>query len=274
MNNEKKKLDCYIVKDLLPLYHDDVVNQNTKEAIKEHLSECKDCIDEYREICADTPVTTCKSTKNQFEKMMDKKRLRQRVFTSFVALISCALLAVTYYALTEVRLVRTDDMEVYEAHQYYTEDGREKFFLLFSTELSGYTPDLDRYVEDGKVIYEFSLKRPVIREKGDEKSIDSANFETGDCDILICDDTIVWSKEANGDDEIPDYVYVQEYFEENNEEKISELMGGEESKSESGLTMFVGDDKTIGFVLGDRTVRWNFDGELIYDSEQEIAESK
>jgi len=37
------KLTCDIVLDLLPLYHDDVVNDSTKKAVAEHLQQCEGC---------------------------------------------------------------------------------------------------------------------------------------------------------------------------------------------------------------------------------------
>ena len=37
------KISCDIVMDLLPLYHDEVCNQNSKKIIDEHLAECKSC---------------------------------------------------------------------------------------------------------------------------------------------------------------------------------------------------------------------------------------
>ena len=38
-----KELPCYIVSDLLPLYQDDILSEQTKLDIDKHLCECKDC---------------------------------------------------------------------------------------------------------------------------------------------------------------------------------------------------------------------------------------
>ena len=38
-----KELPCYIVSDLLPLYQDDMLSEQTKQDIDKHISECKDC---------------------------------------------------------------------------------------------------------------------------------------------------------------------------------------------------------------------------------------
>lgn len=41
------KLPCNIVQDLLPLYEDDLCSQATRDAIEEHLKQCKNCGKQY-----------------------------------------------------------------------------------------------------------------------------------------------------------------------------------------------------------------------------------
>lgn len=41
------KLPCNIVQDLLPLYEDDLCSQATRDAIEEHLKQCKNCDKQY-----------------------------------------------------------------------------------------------------------------------------------------------------------------------------------------------------------------------------------
>lgn len=38
-----KELPCYIVSDLLPLYQEDILSEQTKMDMDKHLKECKDC---------------------------------------------------------------------------------------------------------------------------------------------------------------------------------------------------------------------------------------
>ena len=38
-----KTLPCYIVSDLLPLYQEDILSEETKKDIDEHLKECEGC---------------------------------------------------------------------------------------------------------------------------------------------------------------------------------------------------------------------------------------
>lgn len=38
-----KEIPCYIISDLLPLYQDDLLSEQTKKDIDQHVSGCKDC---------------------------------------------------------------------------------------------------------------------------------------------------------------------------------------------------------------------------------------
>ena len=41
------KNECYIVRDILPLYVEDMVSEETAKFVKEHLAECKNCREDY-----------------------------------------------------------------------------------------------------------------------------------------------------------------------------------------------------------------------------------
>lgn len=38
-----KEISCDIIRDILPLYVDQVVSEDTKELVEEHLQECEEC---------------------------------------------------------------------------------------------------------------------------------------------------------------------------------------------------------------------------------------
>ena len=42
------KLDCEIIRDLLPLYGDNVCSEKSREAVEEHLRECETCREELK----------------------------------------------------------------------------------------------------------------------------------------------------------------------------------------------------------------------------------
>ena len=51
MKNEK----CYLIKDLLPSYIDEICTDETNEIIKKHLEECPDCKKSYNLMKGDIP---------------------------------------------------------------------------------------------------------------------------------------------------------------------------------------------------------------------------
>ena len=59
------KLKCSIVEDLMPLYIEDLLNEETKKDIELHLDECEDCKEVYDELK--------KGVNLKYEKNMDLK---------------------------------------------------------------------------------------------------------------------------------------------------------------------------------------------------------
>ena len=59
------KLKCSIVEDLMPLYIEDLLSEETKKEIELHLDECEDCKEVYDELK--------KGVNLEYEKNMDLK---------------------------------------------------------------------------------------------------------------------------------------------------------------------------------------------------------
>ncbi len=53
-----KKISCDVIKDLLPLYKDDVCSEKSKDLIEEHLSECEDCREYLDALNSELPPVT------------------------------------------------------------------------------------------------------------------------------------------------------------------------------------------------------------------------
>lgn len=52
------ELNCAVVSDLLPLYVEDIVSPETKQAIAQHLDTCSDCRAKYEQMLMDVPIET------------------------------------------------------------------------------------------------------------------------------------------------------------------------------------------------------------------------
>ena len=68
------KLPCAVTRDLLPLYAEDLVEQETQALIEEHLTDCSACRAKLSELKTETsaPIETAKplqSLKKQLQKL-------------------------------------------------------------------------------------------------------------------------------------------------------------------------------------------------------------
>lgn len=73
------KLDCCVVRDLLPLYVENMVSDQTAELIKQHLMECPECQNEYESFkdsgrldVLETPVNSLPAEGKPFKKLVQK----------------------------------------------------------------------------------------------------------------------------------------------------------------------------------------------------------
>ncbi len=285
--NNKKSLGCDIVCDLLELYHDKVVRETTAAAVKEHLNECEICRKEYEKIKEALPSSAESSTKKEFSKLMKKKRIKQTVITVICCLLTCLILASSYYLLTDVCLKEIDDLQVHKVYRYEN-NGEDYFFILYSTANgSKESCKADVTLENGRTIFSFSKTRPIISKAEDfekplahitsvgAEKIFSAKgglFE-GSCDELIWNGEVIWTKESNSDDEIPDYVYGYRDFENGNQDEF-----GNSDEISVGCSVAPDNidnpDNYICVSYPDKTVWWNLKGEVIKEVLKESRPSQ
>ena len=90
------RITCEIIKDLLPLYHDNVCSEDSRKLIEEHLSACEKCRDELKQI--NIEIKAVKNTKdikimNNIAKKWKQDRLSSfftgTFFFSIIASVGC-----------------------------------------------------------------------------------------------------------------------------------------------------------------------------------------
>lgn len=84
-----KKIKCTIIQDVLPLYIDEVVSQDTKEMVDEHLQSCDKCQKEYESMKQDLyiPVENKDSLFNNISKKWRKKKVIVSIISILVTTI-------------------------------------------------------------------------------------------------------------------------------------------------------------------------------------------
>ncbi len=101
------KLPCAVTRDLLPLYAENMVEQETKSLIEEHLNGCADCREKLSAMNAppEKPVDTVRPLQN-LKKQIRKKRLYA---TALAALIVFVGVFTYFFRTTAIQMIPWQD---------------------------------------------------------------------------------------------------------------------------------------------------------------------
>ena len=82
---------CNVIRDLLPLYADEVCSEDSREMVQEHISTCKDCRQELEDYRYNTglPEVPTDVAMKKFKKKMGKKNLKKIVVSVLLSIIIC-----------------------------------------------------------------------------------------------------------------------------------------------------------------------------------------
>lgn len=91
------KIPCSIIKDLLPLYHDDVCSEESKDMVEEHLSECNDCRSYYDQFDMKLPEITSDSDEasNLQNDLAMIRKVESRITLRILAVVSITVMIFT-----------------------------------------------------------------------------------------------------------------------------------------------------------------------------------
>jgi len=99
-----KGIKCTIIRDVLPLYIDDVVSDDTAQMVKEHLNQCQTCQKEYEQMTQTLYVPI--ETKISLFQRINQKWLRKKIIIIVTAVVITSFLLfgifsyVLYYGKT------------------------------------------------------------------------------------------------------------------------------------------------------------------------------
>ena len=95
------KINCNIIKDILPLYIDDVLCQDTRELIEHHIEHCHNCKQELALLKSDLPASQVVITPEDDENLVKKIGLairKQRLFTGVCSAILAIIIVILLFA--------------------------------------------------------------------------------------------------------------------------------------------------------------------------------
>ncbi|MDD2965516.1 MAG: zf-HC2 domain-containing protein [Bacteroidales bacterium] len=103
-------ISCDIINDLLPLYHDGVCSEDSKNAVEEHLKHCESCRNELKAMDSELPITNrtenlaeaeaVKKLSKRWKKGMIKSVLKGAFFT----LLTVVIFLLVLYLFVGIRI--------------------------------------------------------------------------------------------------------------------------------------------------------------------------
>lgn len=164
------KLQCDIVKDLLPLYHDNVCSVATKEAVEAHIASCTGCKAMLEQMKDDICLPLETIEKNKLEGSGLKSiaalwnRSKAKAFTKglIVATSVCAMLILGYFGLTQWNIITvpTEVIRITDISQL--KDGKIVYHVKMT---DGYNVNQVNYQVDSDGNFFMVPVRPLIKSK-------------------------------------------------------------------------------------------------------------
>lgn len=173
---------CNLIKDILPLYVEDMVSADTREFVSNHLEHCAECHAELGRMRGpakfvpdiDTDIVPLKRIK----KDLFIKRL-QTIF--FTAIIACAVVMIAFGVLTSPKFFPYSDdlLNVVDNHS-------GEIIVAFDDQVTGYTCTKEFYEESGAEVYRINAWTTTwdlyLSNRGNQNAVIPSN---GESNILI-----------------------------------------------------------------------------------------
>lgn len=103
-------ISCKIIKDLLPLYHDGVCSEESKNMVEEHLKQCESCRNELQAMNSELPLTNRAENLAEAEVVQKlSKSWRKGIIKSvlkgvFLTLVTVIIILLIIYIFVGIKL--------------------------------------------------------------------------------------------------------------------------------------------------------------------------
>ena len=109
-------ITCSVIKDLIPLYVDDVLSEDSRKLVEEHLAGCSDCKDAYESLKSGVGSGVNKTNRDkEVIKKLRKKILTKRMIAVGIAviLVTALFLGVYYGVFVREQYISYEDSGIY-----------------------------------------------------------------------------------------------------------------------------------------------------------------
>lgn len=133
-----KEINCNIIQDILPLYVDDVVSEDTREMVEEHLKSCDTCRKEADILKQNVNLPTSRNIKLSDARIL--RKLKQRFFKRkvIISVVSVAVAAAAVLGL-HAYMVLTEIFVPYDSGKVSIEEIDGKIYASYEGDTLGGT---------------------------------------------------------------------------------------------------------------------------------------
>ena len=187
------KISCNVIQDLLPLYVEDIISEESAKIVEEHVQNCNNC----QEILDEMKDTKTESITDDFQKVplqLVKKNLKKR---KIEAIILSALFVFLVMLTMFSYLTRPHYVPYSESGFTILDSGDGNLYASFSDDVTDY--HMHKYIsENNKIIVEIEAwssvwdnimgkETPIVRLSSKESRIDTVYY----CDYTVDENMIV-----------------------------------------------------------------------------------
>ena len=166
------KISCEVIKDMLPLYYDNVCSDDSKRMVEEHLSYCDNCKMELEKIQDEVHIPEKKIIENRNDSNVIKnistawKRVQLKAFIKggLISALFMSIIILGYVGLFkwEITSVATDVVEIRDISQM--EDGK----IVYYAEINdGYSLNRIKYDMDKEGNFYITPLRPIVKKEAE-----------------------------------------------------------------------------------------------------------
>ena len=161
------KISCNMIRDILPLYVEDMASQDTRDLVEEHIASCENCKKRLEEMRTfeEPPVDTDIAPLRNIQNTLRKKKL-QTIILSVMATLVFAVVTIAYlttpayisYNENAVSIIEKDDGTV---------------LLNFSEEVSGYNVNQYPAADNSGYVYDITTWETIWQQKINKNNLEN-----------------------------------------------------------------------------------------------------
>ena len=130
------KYECDIVKDLMPLYIDDLLSENSKKFVEDHINSCESCKKYYEKLSSEIKIPVSKEARFSDLRPIEylKSNLTRKIIKKVLATMLVLTLCVGAFLFAKLYKLPVDPqmMDFYEKDKYLMMKYQKKGDILFS----------------------------------------------------------------------------------------------------------------------------------------------